>query len=116
MENIKPLFCDMSGIYGIMYPQKERIDMTDASGTNCYCDDAAGEIIRSRIGEYLYYGTPFSDVPVHFIDSGNYHYLSFFFMEKCSMLSLTKILSVLNNSSFVCVGIEFNSNFFIILG
>ncbi|MCR5801492.1 MAG: arginase family protein [Lachnospiraceae bacterium] len=51
---------------------KERlvaIDMTDISGTDMYCDDAAEEKIRERLAHYGHRG-------IHFIDSGNYHYMS----------------------------------------
>ena len=70
-----PIICSMSGIYERMYPELFRIDMTDISGTNCYCDESAEEKIRERTG---YVDASF----VRLIDSGNYHYLSFLFMER----------------------------------
>ncbi|RHQ98883.1 arginase family protein [Peptoclostridium sp. AF21-18] len=51
------------------------IDCSDISGTNMYCtDDAANEIKRRLEG--------YSPNGVHFIDSGNYHYMTEFFVEK----------------------------------
>ena len=62
----------MSGVYD----GKQRcIDCRDVAGTNCYCDDAAKAVLRERL----------SVVPtdaLHFLDSGNYHYLSYFFLER----------------------------------
>jgi len=51
------------------------IDCTDLSGVCGYCDAQAMRQIRSRIAAYRPYG-------VHFIDSGNYHYVSRFWTEK----------------------------------
>lgn len=51
------------------------VDCSDISGTNMYCtDDAANEIKRRLEG--------YSPNGVHFIDSGNYHYMTEFFVEK----------------------------------
>ena len=55
--------------------QTIRIDCRDISGTNCYCDDAAKEQIRERIADLAGRG-------IHFLDSGNYHYLSLLWLEK----------------------------------
>ena len=52
-----------------------RVDLRDVPGTGGYCDGAAQRIIRERL----------SKLPldaVHFIDGGNYHYLSLFLMER----------------------------------
>lgn len=51
------------------------LDCRDIDGTNCYCDDAAKEMLRERIKDCDYQG-------IHFLDSGNYHYLSLLWMEK----------------------------------
>ncbi len=51
------------------------IDLSDIRGTNCYCDDSAMEEIEKRL----------KDVPlkaIHFIDSGNYHYMTLPFLKK----------------------------------
>lgn len=54
-----------------------KLDLKSVSGTNCFCDDAARETIRSMIAEK-------DVVPdgVHFIDSGNYHYMSAILTEQ----------------------------------
>ena len=74
-KKIEPLICDLSGIYGRMYRDMPLIDMTDISGTNCYCDDIASAEIKSRLADADCGG-------IHLIDSGNYHYMTFFFLEK----------------------------------
>lgn len=51
------------------------IDCTDITGTNCYCDEEAQEKLRAFIAPYPAAG-------IHFIDSGNYHYLSKLWVEK----------------------------------
>ncbi len=48
-----------------------RVDCRDITGTNCFCDDMAVAEIKKRIEE--------KNIPargIHFIDSGNYHYMS----------------------------------------
>ena len=73
----------MSGAYAeqIFYKEKQegwqicQIDCRDIEGTNCYCDDAAKESLRERVRPYSYEG-------IHFLDSGNYHYLSLLWLEK----------------------------------
>lgn len=53
------------------------VDCRDIEGTRCYCDaDAAAEIDR-RLAPYL--GVP----GIHWIDSGDYHYLSLFYARAC---------------------------------
>lgn len=48
------------------------IDCADISGTDCYCDDEAVEIIRRRIA-----AAGIKDAGgIHFFDDGNYHYMS----------------------------------------
>lgn len=64
---------DFSGIY-----QEEQfyegeqiswIDLSDISGTNCYCDGDAQAQILERMEKYPVSG-------IYFMDSGNYHYMS----------------------------------------
>ncbi len=58
--------------------KKETITITDfrdIQGTRCYLDDLAKEEIKKRIYEFPAKG-------IHFIDSGNYHYLSLLWLEK----------------------------------
>ena len=68
------MILSMSGIYERMYPGKKLVDMTDIPGTNCYCDDAAADAIRKSIADEA--------GRIRLMDSGNYHYLSYFFMER----------------------------------
>lgn len=70
---------NFSGIYESegFYKDLEEVrflDLKDISGTNCMCDDAARDEIMKRIGDRLPYG-------LHFIDSGNYHYISALYSE-----------------------------------
>lgn len=51
------------------------IDCRDLSGVDCYCCEESEALLREKI----------RDIPtkgVHFLDSGNYHYLSKLWMEK----------------------------------
>lgn len=54
---------------------KKLIDCSDINGTNCFVDDEAINTIRKRLENVDSRG-------IHFIDSGNYHYLSYLFLEK----------------------------------
>ena len=48
------------------------IDLSGVSGTDCYCDDEAVAAIRRKIA-----GAGITDARgIHFIDNGNYHYMS----------------------------------------
>ena len=51
------------------------IDCTDIRGTDCYCDEEAGNAIMDKIKNCSPYG-------IHFIDSGNYHYVSKLWLDK----------------------------------
>ena len=64
--------------YQSFYLSKENInilDCRDVEGTRCYLDDAAKEELLSRIADS-------SPEGLHFIDSGNYHYLSLLWLSK----------------------------------
>lgn len=83
MEN-KIVIMDFSGVYGEQNffreencpgAEAEILDFKDLQGTNCYCDAQAMEEIRKRIQDCPAEG-------MHFIDSGNYHYLSRIWIEK----------------------------------
>ena len=62
------------------------VDLSEISGTNCMCDDAAKNKIQRAImeksqipkkgpdGEFLPYG-------LHFIDNGNFHYMSSVYLD-----------------------------------
>lgn len=111
-EFVKYLYFNLSGVYN---GKKPLIDLTDIPGTNCYCDDAAKEEIIKRVELYdkTDYVITNSDkcenvhmsgdkfisnskdisqlnglkrIPlIRFIDSGNYHYISLFFMRKINV-------------------------------
>lgn len=53
------------------------IDLSGLEGTNCYCDAAAAESIRAALA-------PLPVNAVHWIDTGDYHYLSGFWLEKAA--------------------------------
>ncbi len=50
------------------------LDMKDIPGTNCMCDDRAVLEIKEKILTDCLYG-------LHFIDSGNYHYMSYILLS-----------------------------------
>lgn len=45
------------------------VDCTDLNGTDCYCDLESQQQLKKRIA-------PFPIEGIHFIDSGNYHYMT----------------------------------------
>lgn len=55
-------------------PEITQLDCKDIPGTNCYCDSLAEEEIGKRIA-------PFGPEGIHFLDSGNYHYLTKLWLE-----------------------------------
>ena len=58
-------------------PSAQTVDLTALEGTNCYCDGAAASAIRSAV----------ADLPLralHWSDTGDYHYLTRFWLEKAS--------------------------------
>ena len=75
------LIMDFSGIYEDQQFWKTKepiwVECGDIPGTNCYCDADAMDEIRSRI-------RPYSCGGIHFIDSGNYHYMTRIWLEKIS--------------------------------
>ncbi len=53
----------------------EALDLRDVEGTNCYCAPDSADELRKRL----------KDVPadaVHWIDTGDYHYITLLFLEK----------------------------------
>ena len=78
-ENTKWSVWDFSGVYeNLSYPPKSgpavHLDLSGISGTNCYCDDEAAAQIREKM-------TSSPECPIHFIDSGNYHYMTNLFLR-----------------------------------
>lgn len=55
--------------------EASEIDLTGIGGTNCYCDEAAAAAIRSAL-----MNCPVSGL--HWTDTGDYHYISRFWLEK----------------------------------
>ena len=69
---------NMTGIYTNVQQSigaPEILNFTDLTGVQGYCSDEAAAEIRRRISAYSPHG-------IHFLDSGNYHYLSRFWLEK----------------------------------
>lgn len=73
------LLMNLSGTYEEQdFWREERVTwirLEDLSGTNCYCDEPAVRAIREKIREFALSG-------IHFIDSGNYHYMTRIWMDK----------------------------------
>lgn len=86
-EDNKITFMNMSGMYSGMddalaeyarsVVQTEYIECSEISGTECYCDDRAQELLRERISEHNV-----SVKSLHYIDNGNYHYLTKIMLER----------------------------------
>lgn len=53
----------------------KRVEAEQVEETNCYCTEEAEEKIKKLIESYPEKG-------IHFLDSGNYHYVTKFWMEK----------------------------------
>lgn len=74
----KEFFINFSGLYSdfpTSVAGRSAIDLTSVDGTNCYCSEEASDAIRKAL----------SEVPseaLHWIDTGDYHYASLFFLEK----------------------------------
>ena len=51
------------------------VEVQELPGSNCYCDEDAVNILREKL-------SAFSADGIHFIDSGNYHYMSRIWLEK----------------------------------
>ena len=51
------------------------LELGDIQGTNCYCDEEAEAAIKERISLMEPSG-------IHFLDSGNYHYVSKIWLDK----------------------------------
>lgn len=70
---------DFTGIYEHEHFYQHKrinwINCLDIKGTHGYCSDEAAKEICKRIKDLSYQG-------IHFIDSGNFHYVSLFWLEK----------------------------------
>ena len=72
------LILDFSGVYAKIPKNAQDItyiDCTDIPGTDMYCTKEAEQEIKRRIGDAGPSG-------IHFLDSGNYHYVTKFFVDQ----------------------------------
>ena len=83
------LLLDFSGVYGeedFLPEGTVRVDLTDLEGTECYCDSFAAREIRRRIAAAMDGRSkdPSGGLTpsLHWIDGGDYHYASRFFLER----------------------------------
>ena len=78
-KQISIVLMNFSGIYREEEFWKDRqvswIEAQDICGTNCYCDDEAAAEINKRAESHSVAG-------IHFIDSGNYHYMTRLWMAR----------------------------------
>lgn len=78
-QDFSMILINMSGTYEHQnFYQKydyKFVNCTDIEGTNCYCEDAAVEEIKKRLQDFPAEG-------IHFLDSGNYHYLTLQWLDK----------------------------------
>jgi len=71
-------FINISGVYndeGWVLPATQTLDMSNLQGCCCYCDPEAEAALREAIAPMPLSG-------MHWIDTGDYHYLSKLWMEK----------------------------------
>lgn len=75
--NFSGIYKDQQFYRSPAYLQEEIswVEVQDLPGSNCYCDDEARSRIEKEIKEYTGNG-------IHFIDSGNYHYVSLLWLKK----------------------------------
>ena len=72
MQNIK---CNFSGIYlQEDFLDGTVLDFTSLEETRCYCSPRSADIIRAALA-------PYGPGGVHWLDSGDYHYVSLFIQE-----------------------------------
>lgn len=77
MKGIFDICLNFSGIY----PSEDTvssdilIDLSHLDETECYCSDQSATVIRKIIRDYPYNS-------IHWIDGGDYHYVSLFWTEK----------------------------------
>lgn len=67
--------CNFSGIYGQEdFLDGTVLDFTSLEETECYCSPRAADVIRSALA-------PYGPGGIHWLDSGDYHYVSLFIQE-----------------------------------
>ena len=75
---IPQILMKMSACYeemSFMPDHCQTVDLTSLDGTHCYCDSDAAAELRSVVS-----GLPLRGV--HWIDTGDYHYLTLFWLER----------------------------------
>ena len=79
MNTTQNIILDFSHIYPEEIESQvkglRRVDSSDIEGTDMYCTKDAEEEIRRRLSAYSPHG-------IHFLDNGNYHYVTKLFAEK----------------------------------
>ena len=72
MQNIK---CNFSGIYLLEdFMEGTVLDFTGLEETRCYCSRRSADVIRTALA-------PFGPGGIHWLDSGDFHYVSLFIQE-----------------------------------
>ena len=70
---------DFTGVYGLqpfsLDRAFQRMDCRGIRGTDCYCDEDAQAALRKLMAAFSPYG-------LHFLDSGNYHYMTKLWTDK----------------------------------
>lgn len=61
-----------------LLPSAAEFDFTEMYGVRGYCDTVSADLLRRQL-------TYVSPSGIHFLGSGNYHYMSLFFLEKISV-------------------------------
>ena len=73
---MKKVYLDFTGIYAnAAGPEDAYLDLQGIRGTDMYCTPEAAQEIRTQI-------RGFGPQGIHFLDSGNYHYVSALFVEQ----------------------------------
>jgi len=80
VANILNILMKMSSVYdeegwSELCKDAEIINLRSLEGTSCYCEEAARKYIKNVISS-------FDPSGIHWLDSGDYHYLSLFWLEK----------------------------------
>ena len=74
------IIINISGVYSDeswSLPGAQTVDLRNLEGCCCYCDSQAEAVLRKEIA-------PFAVTGIHWIDTGDYHYISKLWMEKIS--------------------------------
>ena len=72
---MKVIKCNFSGVYSLEdFLDGTVLDFSALEGTECYCSAEAAGAIRCALA-------PYGPCGIHWIDSGDYHYMSLFIQE-----------------------------------